>query len=119
MLELYGGTGRTRLRMRVLRMGEDMCVLLDGGHKPHMGAMALAGAGAPASALTLPGHREDDLARRLSENLSAALGVSVAVLCGIHVADVTRDEIALIYETAHSLARELPRLLAARGNPPC
>ena len=42
MLELRAGSGRARLRLRALRMGGDVCLLLDGGDAPHIGAVALA-----------------------------------------------------------------------------
>lgn len=115
MIELHGGDGRTRLRLRALHMGEDICILLDGGHRPHVGAAALASPGAPAPTLTLPGHREDELARRLAQELSAALNAAVAVVCGIHITDVTQDEIAQVYETAFTLARELSGRLRKSG----
>ena len=109
MLELRKASGRLHLRLRALRMGADICLLLDGGDRPHIGAAALCSPGGnnTPSALGLPGHREAELAEALSRDLSTALGATVAVICGIHLDNITRDEIHLALRLAHELAHEL------------
>lgn len=122
MLELRRTSGRVRLRLRAIAMGNDLCVLLDGGDTPHIGAAALCGA-TFADVLPLPGHREAELAHELAQRLSAALDRTVAVICGIHLDDITREEIDLALRLAHELAEALPdamnRPLADGGESPC
>ncbi|MDR2695221.1 MAG: hypothetical protein LBC79_02425, partial [Deltaproteobacteria bacterium] len=83
------------LRLRCVRMGEDLCLVLSGGELEHIGAVAVAQprpslddparTSATASVIALPGHKEDMLARELALQAAAALNVSVCVACGIHL----------------------------------
>lgn len=119
LLECQGGEGRVRLHLRVLRMGGDICVLLDGGNAPHVGAVALAGADGEICLppLTLPGHREGDLAHTLAQSLARGLGCAVVVVCGIHIDNITRQEIMLAIETAEALAEEALHCLRENAPP--
>ena len=113
---LEAGRGRTHLRLGATPMGRDLCVTLDGGDQPHIGAVALSqarpshrgeGLGASTSVLTLLGHKEDDLARTLAARLAVAVDGTVCVACGIHVDGITDQDLADIHELAEELAREL------------
>ena len=75
-------------------IGADLLVYIWGGVKPHIGAVAaaqprpsLADAAkrsATASVLTYPGHKEDEVVKRVAEALSAACDRNVVVTAGIH-----------------------------------
>ena len=63
--------GRLKLELRVQHLGRDLQVILSGG-AAHLGAVALA---APDKAsetalFVLPGHREDQLARRMARRMA-------------------------------------------------
>ncbi len=119
MTTLHLRKGRIALRLHALRMGDDLNLVLTGGDREHLGAVALAtphpgraGGRATASVLTLPGHREDLLARRLALHLAATLGVAVSVACGIHIDAPTPQELkdveAMTDELAAMLLRQFP-----------
>ena len=124
MIEFHAGRGRLRLRLRALFMGADLCILLDGGDRPHIGAVALMPDATevrhadqvdqedPAAlALELPGHREGDLARRMAQELGQTLGHAVTVVCGIHMDAASKADIALALTLAHELTQQLTRIL--------
>jgi hypothetical protein len=87
-------------------MGNDLCVVIAGGEVPHLGAVAVAqvrpslqdGAklSASTSVITLLGHKEDVIARKVAHVLAAKLNKNVAVCCGIHVDDITPDELSFV-----------------------
>jgi hypothetical protein len=87
-------------------MGNDLCVVIAGGEVPHLGAVAVAQArpslkddtklSASTSVITLLGHKEDVIARNVAHGLAAKLNKNVAVCCGIHVDDITPDELSFI-----------------------
>lgn len=110
MTTLHLRRGRISLRLRALRLGDDLSLTLTGGDREHLGAVALAApqsgrdGSATASVLTLPGHREDLLARRLALHLAATLGIAVSVACGIHIDAPTRQELQDVEAMADELA---------------
>lgn len=107
MIELQATGSRFRLLLQAHPMGRDWCVLLTGG-EAHLGAVAL---GLPeaseATALGVPGHREDELSRRLAARLADGLGCRVAVACGIHLDHATKVEIQEIVALAEGLGAAL------------
>ena len=103
--------GRLKLELRVLRLGRDLQVVLNGG-AAHLGAVALAAPGGAdeAGLLVLPGHREDQLARRMARRMADALNCAVCVSAGIHYDAISKEEIAAVERLAETLTE---RCLAA------
>ncbi len=113
--------GRIALRALTTPMGKDLCVVITGGDRPHLGAVALAQprpslrdparVSASTSVLTLLGHKEDLLARSVAERLASALNTNVVVCCGIHVDGITADELKAVEEAVDRFCESA----AARG----
>ncbi|MFZ5587843.1 MAG: hypothetical protein ACOZHQ_18145 [Thermodesulfobacteriota bacterium] len=111
---------RLGLSARWLWCGEDLLVAVEGGEKPHIGAVAMATprpsladparSSATASVFCYLGHKEDGLAKDLAEALAAALNVRVVVTAGAHWDGLGPQEIAQVEASARDLGR---RLLAA------
>jgi hypothetical protein len=74
MIEITDFRDRLVLTMSAISMGEDLCVALYGGDRPHIGAVAIsqprpsladpAVASATTSVVAVLGHKEDMLAAR-------------------------------------------------------
>lgn len=98
--------GRVTLEAVAVPMGDDLCLAITGGDRPHLGAVALAQArpslqdsskvSASTSVLTLLGHKEDMLARTAAQRLAAGLNRTVVVCCGIHVDAILPDELRFV-----------------------
>ena len=96
----HEGDGRTRVSMSVNRIGEDLivCLFNDAGH---IGAAAVADYSekenqVSVSVITRPGHREDALASDAARKICKAVRRPVCVIAGIHLDNITKDEIAEI-----------------------
>jgi hypothetical protein len=86
--------GEYDLEASVRIIGKDLLVAVWGGEQPHVGAVAIAQprpslkdperVSATASVVCLLGHKEDDLAKAVSEILAAAMNTTVVVTAGIH-----------------------------------
>ncbi len=89
------GAGRISIELRAVEVGEGLLVVITGG-KAHIGAAALGignGSLATSSVITVPGHRDDRVAKDAAERLAKACGRTVVVVAGIHYDDMSRDEI--------------------------
>ena len=117
-----GEAGR-RVRLEALALGEDWNVSITGGDRPHIGAAAL---GVPyrkpdgswsacASVFALPTHKEDGLAQKAAQHLARETGHIVAVSCGIHVDNLTPEEIACFVALAEAGIEALADALAGRN----
>jgi len=104
-----------RIRARLAWVGRDLVVVVGGGDRPHVGAVAVArpGPGDPVvSVLGLPGHREDVPAGRWAERLCRSTGGTVVVSVGIHQDGLdpggVRLYVAMLEELLDTVARALP-----------
>lgn len=106
-ITLEARRGRLHLRLTAHFLGQDLCVTLSGGDRPHIGAVALGQSGAAASVISLPGHREDALARRLAQELATETQTTVCLACGIHLDHIRPEEIEDALELAEALVQRL------------
>ena len=100
--------GAYDLEAGVRLIGQDLLVAIWGGEKPHIGAVAIAQPrpslkdpevmSATASVICLTGHKEDELAKAVSEILAAALNTPVVVTAGIHWDNISKDGIQRVIE---------------------
>jgi hypothetical protein len=109
--------------MTCVAMGRDLAVILCGGDRAHIGAVAVSqarpsleaggGTSASTSVITLPGHKEDDLARAIAARFAARLDAVVTVACGIHLERIRPEELQDVLDLAEQLtARALARVTA-------
>ena len=100
--------GSTELRADVAHVGRDLLVTLFGGER-HIGAVGVGGCSARpyASVLTMPGHRDDVIAKEAAMRISKALKCSCVVIVGIHVDDASERRISEIVDTSFALVEEL------------
>lgn len=86
-----------------IQMGKDWNISIYGGDKPHIGAVAL-GIPRPSledknkisssvSVLTITGHKEDFIVQKVAKILCSTLNSTVVVSCGIHIKDITFNDI--------------------------
>ena len=116
MKEFAASVAGFPLRLRCLRMGEDVCLSLSGGEREHIGAAAVAQprpsladparTSATASVITLLGHKEDSLARELSLQVAGTLNVTACVVCGIRIQNPTPAMLEELVATSRGLVND-------------
>jgi gallate decarboxylase subunit D len=109
--------GREDLIMTAWPMGEDLCVTLTGGTRKHIGAVSvsqprysLACVGkisSTTSVITLLGHKEDDLAKYVGGRMSYELNSVVCVACGIHIENISEQEMQTILENVKNMTQAI------------
>jgi hypothetical protein len=91
---------------------QSLSVNLLGGDRPHIGAVAI---GIPRPSLTrsgrrsattsvfaLVGHKEDDLAKSLANDLARRIGIPTVVVAGVHLRRARSSDIAAVLRNAES-----------------
>ena len=119
---VYVGDGKLRISAEAWSAGKDWVISVQGGEEPHVGAVALAcPCSAPentsgeissfVSVLTAPGHRDDELARKLAMWLCKVLHRNISLSVGIHVHNATLEEISTLVANAEEVFTALLPLL--------
>jgi len=109
------GRGKFKVEALAFKVSEGLVVMLVGGEKPHVGAVALSYPEAEtgklaASLLSVPRHRNGEVAKPASRLLARKFKVPVAVVAGLHVDNATRKDVEKLVSNA---GKALERLVEA------
>jgi hypothetical protein len=109
--------GRIKINIKAITIGEDLCVIISGGDSPHIGCVTLSVPrpslsdeniiSSTTSVLNLVGHKDDEAARYVSHKLSSNLNKNVVVTCGIHVDNITSEEIKITIDLLKEITETL------------
>lgn len=105
-----------KITLTAVQAGKDFALVIEGGDKPHIGAVALAvprkslkddnEISSTASVLTVTGHMEDLLARETALRVSKKLACTVTVSMGIHVENANHEHLEEITRLVRELVGE-------------
>lgn len=111
------GAAAYLLEAVAVRCGDDLAVVIGGGEKQHIGAVAVGiprpslkdknVVSASASVLCLTGHKEDLLARSAALELAQLLGHTVTVTVGLHIDDASAESITMLEANFQELLRQI------------
>jgi hypothetical protein len=112
---LSAGKGRTKISLSTHWIGEDLIVFLF-NKQGHIGAVAVADYSraenrASTSIITRLGHKDDPIAYAAAYKLSKRLQQPICAIAGIHVDDITEEEISEIVRNCETLVDKLSRKL--------
>jgi hypothetical protein len=111
MIEIKKEVGRVQLLLKGESVDKDMFFVLSGGRE-HIGAVAMGiydkeSCRASSSVISVPGHREDEIALRGARKVSAVTQSTTVFMVGIHVDTITVDEIQTIVKASEKMIDEL------------
>jgi hypothetical protein len=109
--ELTKGKGRARVNVTVNRMGSDLVVRIY-NQNAHIGAVAVGDYDheherASVSVITRLGHKDDALAREAAYLLSKSIRRPVCVIAGVHLDNITGEEIDKILANTKTAISEI------------
>ena len=106
-----------KVSAEVRLIGADLLVVITGGDRPHIGSAAVAlprsslrdrgVMSATSSVYNLPGHKDQMIAQRVSEVLSARLNRTVVAVAGFHKDGISERGIKKVMENAERLAEKI------------
>jgi len=109
--ELIKGEGRARVNVTVDSMGSDLVVRIY-NQEPHIGAVAVGDYDheqerASVSVVTRLGHKDDTLAKEAAYLLSKSTRRPVCVIAGVHLDNITAEEIDRIVANTKTAIGEI------------
>ena len=108
--EITKGEGRTRLSLSVQGFGGDLVVLIC-NENAHIGAVAVGEYDhkekrASTSVITRLGHKDDAIAQKAAYLISRRTKKPSCVIAGVHLDDITEEEIRQFLANANSLVED-------------
>lgn len=114
--DLVEESGGFRISAAIRSMGDDLVVTLEGG-RAHIGAIGIAQPrpslsdpdkmSATSSVHTIPGHKEDDIAKTMAQELASSLKCRVVVIAGLHWDRITPEGIVEIIEMCRCMTSRI------------
>jgi gallate decarboxylase subunit D len=107
---LHKGTGRTVISLSVQTIGTDILAIINNA-QAHIGAVAVAEFSsaenrASTSIITRFGHKDDQIAGSAAHAICKCLQKPVCVIAGIHLDDITKEEIEQIVQNCADAVKE-------------
>lgn len=117
MQELSAEKDRIKVTIKAVPVGQDLCVIVAGGDKPHIGCAVVSVSrpslkddrknSATTSVINLVGHKDDEVLRDVAQILCTKLKKNVVVTGGIHVDDITGQELTFVMDAVRTLTDTL------------
>ncbi len=103
-LVLRKSSGPVELELEAAAIGHDLLVVITGGES-HLGAVAVGGFATRSyvSVITMPGHKDDCIAKEAASRVADRLKRACAVLVGIHLIDPSKEQISNVVQDALAL----------------
>ena len=111
------GDGIFKVIAEVKIIGDDLMISVWGGTKPHIGSISVSvprpglqdntTMSATSSIINLIGHKDEVVARKFSEQLAAKFNKNAIATAGIHIDDITENQINIIMHNTTDLCLDL------------
>lgn len=103
------------IRINLYDTGAGMNILIEGGEKGHIGAVAAAESGTLTDSIVFPSHKEGVVCERWAREVSSVVCGPVVVEAGIHYDNITKEQIQEVLEALElELAGLLKRMSTAK-----
>ena len=116
-MEFVEGKDKYKVKLVTIKSGEDLTIVISGGEKPHIGAMAISiprpsledwnKVSASTSVFTLTGHKEDELSKQIAENITKITKRTTVVIIGLHIEKATSQDIENLIQNTQEVVRKL------------
>ena len=111
------GDGIFKVIAEVKFIGDDLMISVWGGTKPHIGSISVSvprpglkdgrSMSSTSSVINLIGHKDEVVARKFSEQLAAKFNRNAIATAGVHIDDITENQINIIMQNITALCLDV------------
>jgi len=119
-MKLKIGKGKCQIHIEVHSYFDGLIIILYGGDKPHIGAVALSiprqslrdkkVISCSTSLLTITGHKDDIIAREMSETVCRSIKKTIVVVAGVHINRASSEDIKNVMRNCRKASKKLIEL---------
>ena len=119
-LELKIGKGKCQIYVEAHSYSDGLSILLHGGDKSHIGAVAISiprqslkekrVTSCSTSILTITGHKDDIIAREMSETVCRSIKKTIVVVAGVHINRASSEDIKNVMSNCRKASKKLIEL---------
>ena len=118
-MKIIEGKDKYKVKLVVVKSGKELTVVISGGEKPHIGAVAIAipypslknsnkvKVSVSSSVFTLIGHKEDELSKQIAENITKVTKKATVTIVGLHIDKATSQDIGYLIQNTQKAVEKL------------
>lgn len=106
MIQINRIFNRIELNLAAIEMGKDLCIILTGG-EVHLGSVTVGAKGINNETFLVKDHKEYIITEMLAEILKKEYPGSFVICCGIHIDNITKEEISDISNISCQMTEKL------------
>jgi len=116
-MEIIKGKDKYKVKLTAIRSGKELTVIIFGGEKAHIGAVAIAipcpslknsnKVSVSSSVFTLIGHKEDELSKQIAENITKVTKEVTVAIVGLHIDKATPQDIEYLIQNTQKAVEKL------------
>lgn len=107
MIEIKKSKNKIQIVLKAIKMGDDLCIIITGGDKPHLGSVTLGEIKEKENTLSLKGHKEHFITSIVYNKLRKYYKGNIVVCAGMHIDNITKNEIDDIMSIVDNLIDSL------------
>ena len=96
------GEGRYSVRLESYNIGNDMLIVITGGEEDHIGSATLIEEKDHLQTIIKKGHQDHVISEKIANIIYDTIEKDLLVVCGIHIDDASKEEIAILVDNAQS-----------------
>lgn len=114
------------IEVRIIRLGEDFQIIVQGGMYSHIGCTVLAvpreslsktgNMSCTSSVINVIGHKDEEICRYLAEKVASNLGKVTVCTGGIHIDGIVPEQISEIRNAVMEIGEEMVKQVIACDN---
>lgn len=95
-----------KIKLEAMYAGNDICVLITGGDKAHVGAISVYSKEEGIQTISLKSHKDYIIGELFINSIKDTFLGNMSVSCGIHVDNITKEQIKEVCEICNSIFEE-------------
>ncbi len=103
MLMITEGSGKHRVQLEKQFIGDHLLLILQGGQRPHIGAMVVCEPGKEPALIRLGTHKDHIVLTPIAEMACKKYKTTVVAVGGIHIDDATENDIEQVIKNCKRL----------------
>lgn len=95
------------IKLEAVFAGNDLCVLITGGDKPHVGAVSVYSKEEGIKTISLKNHKDYIIGETFINSINDIFNGNISVSSGIHIDNISKQQIDDVYKCCNSIFKKV------------
>lgn len=116
MIKVESSFKNINIKLEGIFAGDDLCVLITGGDRAHIGAVSIYSKEEGIKTISLKTHKDYIIGEIFINSIKDIFNGSISVSTGIHIDNISKEQIEYIYKICNEVFNEVKQEIIDRIN---